>query len=464
VNRAQLLSRQLDPVFSFLIPNPRGTRSVTQCASENAATQSAHDLANLSGTSKLDFPASMFKILSMLELEAAIQRILDSIPPAAPERVPLADAHGRILLEKLLSPVDLPAFDNSAMDGYAVRAADLASAAADSPVPLKLLGRAAAGEVFDGEVTSGGCVRVFTGSPLPRGADAIMMQEDTRPDPAHPGTVLFLDTCKPWEDVRLQGEDVKLGAPLAEPGDALTAGRLQLLAAAGLTHVNAGRRPVCGLLATGSELLEPGQPLAPGKIFESNRLALAALAHRAGAETRIFPLVKDALDETRAALETAFAECDVIITSGGVSVGEMDFVKSAFEQLGGELQFWKVAIRPGRPFVFGRCRGKFLFGLPGNPVSAFVTFLVLVRPALLRWQGALDVKSASAGVLAEPLSNPGERRLLIRVIVDTSGHIRSSGAQGSHILFSLAKANGLVNVPPKTILPAGAIVPVIRWD
>jgi molybdopterin molybdotransferase len=351
------------------------------------------------------------------------------------------------------------------MDGYAVRAADLATAAADAPVSHQLLGRAAAGEIFAGQVTPGGCVRVFTGSPLPAGADAVMMQEDTRLDSARPGAVLFLDACKPWESVRFQGEDFKRGTPLGQAGDHLTAGRIHLLAAAGLTHLNVGRRPVCGLLATGSELLEGGTPLVPGKIFESNRLGLAALAQRAGAETRIFPLVKDTLPDTRAALEIAFEQCDLVITSGGVSVGEMDFVKTAFEQLGGELQFWKVAIRPGRPFVFGRCRGKFLFGLPGNPVSAFVTFLLLVRPALLRWQGATNLHPvAGSGVLAEPLSNPGARRHLMRVSVDAAGKVRSSGAQASHTLLSLAAADALVDVPPKTTLPPGAIVPLIRWE
>ena len=398
----------------------------------------------------------------MLELEVAVQRILDSLPSATPERVALDQAHGRFLTERVSSPVDLPAFDNSAMDGFAVRAVDLVRATADSPIALNLLGRVAAGEVFAGEVGPGTCVRIFTGSAMPRGADAVVMQEDTSVDPARSGVVMVLDGCKPWENVRLQGEDVKRGASLGEFGDELITGRIQLLAAAGLTHINTGRRPVCGLLATGSELVEGGQTLTPGKIFESNRLGLAMLSQRAGAETRVFPLVKDTLADTRAALESAFAQCDVVITSGGVSVGELDFVKSAFEQLGGEMQFWKVAIRPGRPFVFGRWREKFLFGLPGNPASAFVTFLLLVRPALRRWQGAANVHSATgSGVLAEPLTNSAERRFFCRVTVDAQGRIRSGGAQGSHIMLSLATANGLVDIPPKTTLPSGTVVPVI---
>lgn len=401
----------------------------------------------------------------MLELEAAIERILAVIPPVEPEHIALDQAYRRVLAQKILSPVNLPGFDNSAMDGYAVRAADVRGAGPDSPVSLQLRGRVAAGEVFCGEVGAGDCVRLFTGSPLPSGADAVVMQEDTRVDPAQPNTVLFLDAPKPWENVRFHGEDVKSGAVLAEAGDELTAGRLSLLAAAGLGRVSVARRPVLGLLASGSELLEAGQPLSPGKIFESNRLGLAVLAARAGAIPKIFPLVKDSLAETRTALATAFEECDLVVTSGGVSVGEMDFIKSAFEELGGELQFWKVAIRPGRPFVFGRRQGKFLFGLPGNPVSAFVTFLLLVRPALARWQGAGMVNLPThPGMLGEPLSNPGDRRHFVRVTVDSSGRVRLAGAQASHVLHSLAAANGLVDVPPKTILPAGNLVPVMRWE
>jgi molybdopterin molybdotransferase len=258
---------------------------------------------------------------------------------------------------------------------------------------------------------------------------------------------------------------VKRGATLAEAGEVLTAGRISLLAAAGLLAVIVGRQPTVGLLASGSELSTAGQPLQPGRIYESNRAALAALVRRAGAIPQVLPLVGDTLRETCAALAGAFDRCDVVVTSGGVSVGEMDFIKAAFEELGGELQFWRVAIRPGRPFVFGRCREKLLFGLPGNPVSAFVTCLLLVRPALLRWQGATDVSlPAHPGILAEPLANDGERRHFLRVSIDGAGKVRSAGLQSSHILSSLAAANGLVDAPPHAALQAGTVVQVLRWE
>ncbi|MDB6110578.1 MAG: Molybdenum cofactor synthesis domain protein [Pedosphaera sp.] len=401
----------------------------------------------------------------MLEYEAALARILATIPATQPERVPLAQAHRRILAERILSPLDLPPFDNSAMDGYAVRAKDVQGATTDSPKSLRLRGKVAAGETFTGAVETGGCVRIFTGSPLPPGADAVIMQEDTRTDPSKPDTVWFLDAVKPWENVRFRGEDMKHGVVADEAGGELSAGRVNLLAALGLAGVMVGKQPLTGLLASGSELIEAGQPLTPGGIYESNRIGLAALITQAGAVPKVFPLVKDTLAETREALAAAFAECDVVITSGGVSVGELDFIKSAFEELGGELQFWKVAIKPGRPFVFGQWRGKFLFGLPGNPVSAFVTFLLLVRPALRRWQGAAEVNlPRQTAALAESLSNSGGRRHFMRVRIDDAGLVRSAGTQASHILHSLASANALVDVPPGTTLPAGSPVQALRWE
>lgn len=400
-----------------------------------------------------------------LSYEAALSQVLAALPPPQVERIPLNGAYNRILAERVLSPAALPQFDNSSMDGYAVRSEDVASAKPESPARLRVLGKVAAGETFAGEMTAGTCVRLFTGSPLPRGADAVLMQEDTRRESDTAGDVLALSPAKPWENVRLCGEDVKQGDTLAETGAVLTAGRLSLLAAVGLAEVLVGCRPAVALLATGSELKEPGQVLAPGQIYESTRLALAALARRAGATPKVLPLAADEPAATRLALANAFSTCDVVVTSGGVSVGELDFVKGAFQELGGEVQFWRVAIRPGRPFVFGRRQAKFLFSLPGNPVSALVTFLLLVRPALLRWQGATEVSlPAYPAVLAEALANPGARRHFIRVRIERDGKAHSAGMQASHALGSLAAADGLVDVPPQSTLAAGTVVQVLRWE
>lgn len=401
----------------------------------------------------------------MLELEEAQRRILAGIQILPRESVLLFHAEGRFLAETITSKIDLPGFDNSAVDGFAVQAKDLISANRTAPVSLRLVGKIPAGEMFSGKIESGKCARIFTGSPMPNGADAVAMQEDTQLAPNDTDAILFLDSVKPWENIRFRGEDVKAGATLVEAGVKLGAGHLCLLGATGIENVSVSRQPIVGLLATGSELREAGQPIAPGQIFESNRVGLAALAKQAGAIPKIFPLVPDTLAATTAALEKAFAECDAVVTTGGVSVGELDFVKAAFENLGGKLDFWKVAIKPGKPFVFGQLGKKYLFGLPGNPVSAIVTFILLAAPALIRMQTPEKIAwSSYPGTLIESLANAGQRRHFMRVSVDDQGRTKSAGTQSSHILSALAKANGLIEIAPKTILAAGTSVSILRFD
>jgi molybdopterin molybdotransferase len=265
--------------------------------------------------------------------------------------------------------------------------------------------------------------------------------------------------------VRLAGEDVKEGTLLARSGERITAARLALLGATGIDHIAVARQPVIGILSTGNELVEAGRPLAAGEIYESNRAVIAALVASAGGVARLFPLVRDTLEETRSALATAFGACDAVITTGGASVGEHDLVKAALESLGGSLEFWKVAVKPGKPFLFGRWRDKTLFGLPGNPVSAFVAFLLLVRPAILKMQGAAELSlPCHPALLAEDIHNHGDRRHFMRAVVDAQGHVRSAGLQASHALSSLAAANALLAVPPRTVWPAGRQVEVLRWE
>jgi molybdopterin molybdotransferase len=400
----------------------------------------------------------------MLELTEAQERILAALQPLPAELVALAvgQAQGRFLAEAVTAPVSLPPFDNSAMDGYAVRAADVTAASSQAPVRLRCIGAVPAGSTYSGEVPPGVCVRIFTGSPMPAGADAVVMQEDTR---VASSTVEVLDAVKPWENVRLAGQDIKQGALAARAGERLNSGRLALLAALGVGQASAARQPVIGILSTGNELIEPGNALAPGQIYESNRVALSPLIGAAGGIARALPLVRDNMDETIAALRGALDECDAVLTTGGVSVGEHDLVKAAFESLGGSLEFWKVNVKPGKPFVFGRLGEKLLFGLPGNPVSAFVTFLLLVRPAILKMQGATDVQLPShPAVLAEDFQNRGDRRHFVRVAVDEAGVVRSTGLQASHALNSLAAANGLMDVPARTSWEAGRTVAVLRWE
>ena len=395
--------------------------------------------------------------MGMHTLEEARAEMLQVITPLAAETIPLSQAGGRVLATEAQATIDLPRFDNSAMDGYAVRADE-----AISGVKLKCIGEVPAGSVFEGEMGSGECLRIFTGSPMPDGANAVVMQEDTH---AIGDLIEITDGVKPFEHIRLRGEDLKTGETIGHAGERLHAGRLQLLGAAGVAEVAVHRQPIVCVLSTGDELREPGEDLGAGGIYESNRAALAELIRQGGAEPRVYPLVHDTLKATVGALQTAFADCDAVVTSGGVSVGEHDFVKAAFEQLGGSLDFWKVRIKPGKPFVFGRLKGKPLFGVPGNPVSAMVTFLVLVRPAILQLQGATDLDlPAHPGVLADSLPNLGDRRHFMRVRVDGEGRVHATGLQASHAVGSLGQANALVDVPPGTTLAEGETVRVLRFS
>lgn len=401
----------------------------------------------------------------MISLEAALDKILALTRPLGIETVPLALASGRILRGDPAALVDLPPFDNSAMDGYAVRAADTAGATPASPAVLRLIGAVPAGATGGTTVEPGACVRIYTGSPVPPGADAVIMQEDTTVPVDDAGWVQVCDPVKPFENLRLRGEDVRRGEVLARSGVRLDAAKLALLAACGHASVPVGRAPRAAILSTGNELRRPGQALAPGQIYESNSVMLRALSGPVGVPASVLQPVEDSLDAVSETLRRGLDEHDVIITSGGVSVGDYDYVKTAVTRLGGRLDLWRVAIKPGKPFALATFGDKILFGLPGNPVSAFVTFLLLVRPALLRMQGAADLNLPShPGTLRQPLQNPGDRRHFVRVHAGPDGEIRPAGPQASHRLASLAEANGLVDMPPHAGFEAGRKVFVLRWD
>jgi molybdopterin molybdotransferase len=291
------------------------------------------------------------------------------------------------------------------------------------------------------------------------------MQEDTWIDTDNPECIRISDAVKPWENVRFKGEDIKCASRVMSRGDRMTAARVGLLAALGINAIEVARRPKIALLATGNELTEAGGRLEAGRIYESNRVMLAPLLERSGAIVRVLPLVPDTLAATRGALMKALEECDAVVSSGGVSVGELDFVKAAFEGLGGRLELWRVAMKPGKPFAFGTANGKHLFGLPGNPVSALVTFLLLVRPALQHWQGATVVDPPQRRVVvADVFENRGDRRHFMRARLDELGQARLAGSQASHVLGSLAGAGGLIDVPPATTISPGREAVFIGFD
>jgi len=399
----------------------------------------------------------------MTGLEEARAQILQSVNNAGRETVSLKDAAGRIAADSVLANNDLPLFDNSAVDGFAVRSVDVGRATMGKPAKLRVIGKVAAGDVWEKRLEEETAIRLFTGSVMPSGADAVVMQEDTID--SEPNQIQILEPVKPYENVRLKGEDVRKGDVLLREGATITPAIVGLLGALGISEISVFRRLKVGLLATGSELLEPGKPASEGRVFESNRAMIASFVARIGAEASTYPIVRDDLEDTKKALTRAFDENHVVVTSGGVSVGEFDHVKQAFEAIGGKQDFWKVNIKPGKPFVFGRKADKFLFGLPGNPVSAMVMFVLLVRPALMRMQGALNVDLPShSGVLLEQLTNRGDRRHFMRVVVEGNSKVRLSGPQASHMLGSLAAANGLVDVPPGKVLEAGTTVQVWRLD
>ncbi len=395
----------------------------------------------------------------MLSVEQTLEQILRRVNPLEAADIPIMEASGRIAAESVLARCDLPPFDNSAMDGYAVHSTDVRNASATQPVLLRIAGRTAAGQVAGATLKPGECLRIFTGAPMPQGADAVVMQEDTETDG---DWVRVLDGVRPWENIRFRGEDLKIGAEVARAGQRLTPQQLGLMAAAGVETVSVRRKPRLALLSTGNELVHAGQHLGPGQIYESNRVALAALLQGAGAETTLLPMVRDRLEDLTALFAEILPQFDGLVSTGGVSVGELDFVKEAFQSAGGQLESWRVAMKPGKPFAFGHAGRTLFFGLPGNPVSAFVTASLLVLPSVQRWQGAthLGLRRVSAQ-LKERIVNKGDRRHYVRVALGADGQVRPTGPQASHLLVTLAQADGLLDVPPHGTFEAGAWTEVL---
>jgi molybdopterin molybdotransferase len=395
----------------------------------------------------------------MISLETARNTILESLSPvSATEVVPLLEAAGRVCASDVYAPSNLPAFDNAAVDGYAVQSTDLRKASREEPVCLRQAFTVSAGETPTSPVLSGTCARILTGAVVPPGADAVVMQEDVRVDGA---AVCFTDRVAPWEAVRLAGEDLRQGAAVVQTGERLRPAHAGLLAATGNATISVFRRPRVALLATGNELVEPGVPLAPGRIHDSNRVMLAVQAMVDGVSVVSTKSVGDDLEGIMAGLREAAQIADVVVSTGGVSVGSMDFVKAALNALGGKIEFWRVAMKPGKPFAWGRLGDAHWFGLPGNPVSAFVTWWVLVRPALRRLMGMKDPHGRRAhGRLGGPVRNASERRHLMRVTLDTDATVHPAGTQASHIQSSLAAATALMDVPPGAAWEAGREVMV----
>ncbi len=376
------------------------------------------------------------------------------------ERLHIRQALGRVLAADVISPVDVPGHDNSAMDGYAVRFADLKP---DAEANLKLIGTAFAGKPFDGKVSTGETVRIMTGAVIPQGADTVIMQERAK---ASGDNVSVTAVPKAGTNTRKAGEDLKKGEPALNKGQLVRPAELGLMASLGIGEVSVYRRLRVAFFSTGDELVSIGQPLGPGQIYDSNRYTLYGMLTRAGCELLDMGVIRD----TPEAIEKAFAEAseaaDVIITSGGVSVGEADYVKQILDRLG-EVLFWKIAMKPGRPMAYGKIGGAHFFGLPGNPVAVMVTFYQFVRDALAVLQGQTTIKPlptmkarCTAPIKKAPGRTEFQRGILSRG-EDGEWTVKPTGDQGSGILSSMSQAHCFIVLPTETgRLDAGAIVEV----
>lgn len=383
----------------------------------------------------------------MLSVDEARERILTHFSPLPAEDVPLPEALGRVLADDAVAREPLPRFANSAMDGYAVRAADTPAATSEAPVRLRLAGEVPAGSVYAGVVGPGEAVRILTGAPLPAGADAVLQQELTRAgEDAGEGWVELLEPAPPGNNVRVPGEDVAPGAVLVPHGSEIGPAEIALLAALGVHPVRATRRPRVAILSTGDELAPLGAEPRPGQIRESNGPYLVAAVRRAGGEPVRLGIARDREDDLRAKLAAA-RDADLVLTSGGVSVGDYDLVKQMLAEQG-NVEFWRVRMRPGKPLAFGFLGATPLLGLPGNPVSAAVTFELFGRPAIRRMLGAAQVERPVVDVvLAGEAIQRADRRQFVRARLSSEqGALvaHPTGAQGSHIISSLRGATALL--------------------
>ena len=413
----------------------------------------------------------------MLSVEDALERILRHFHTLETKQTPLLDAIGQVLAEDALAAHDIPPLDNSAMDGYALQAADVHGASADNPITLKVAGSIAAGELPTVAVTPGNTVRIMTGAPVPDGADAVVPFEDTdemqRRAEGTPLTEIAIRyQVAIGDDIRPAGQDVRKGESVIQAGAMLRPSEIGVLASLGYDTVSVFRRPVVAILATGNELLEPGVPYQPGMIYDSNTYSVAASVIRYGGIPKLIGIARDNLESMNASLRDGL-NSDMLVTSAGVSKGDYDMVKDVLSQHG-EIDFWSVRMRPAKPLAFGILdaeggRKVPLLGLPGNPVSTIVAFEQFGRAAIRRMLGKPDApKPTITAILDEPIHNGDNRRVFARAVVRReNGVYRASltGDQGSNLLTSMARANGLAicheDIP---VMQAGETVQVQMLD
>jgi len=417
----------------------------------------------------------------MISVEEALEKVLSYVDVLETESAPILESQGQVLAEDIVSNIDIPPLDNAAMDGYAVRADDTRGASGQSPRFLRVIDTVIAGAISRREVTPGTAVRIMTGAPVPAGADSVIRFEDT--DEAgrlssNSHEIGILCEVRSGLNIRCAGEDIARGATVLGKGTVIRPAEVGVLASLGMSTVKVIRRPVVAVLATGNELVAISQPLPAGKIYNSNTYSVAALVRRYGGIPKILGIALDSEKSLVTKLRQGL-DADMLITSGGVSVGDYDMVKDVLASEG-EISFWTVRMKPGKPLAFGAFRGVAKdgsprriphLGLPGNPVSSMLTFELFARPAMLKMMGKKNLaKPVIDAVLEEPVVNTDGRRMYLRAIVSKRGnkhYARLTGPQGSGILTSMSLANGLVVIPEDTArAKAGEIVKVIMlgWD
>lgn len=399
---------------------------------------------------------------SLLSVEEAVSLLLSAAtrsPICEVTELSTLSVSGRVLATDITAPINVPSVDNAQMDGYALRAADV-----NNNTRLLIRQRIAAGHVGT-TLQPGTAARIFTGAAIPEGADTVVMQEQCEVIETPEGSaVRLLHAPVVGEWVRRVGDDIRQGSVILRAGTQLRAQELGLAASVGLARLPVKRRLKVAVFFTGDELVMPGKPLPAGAIYNSNRFLLTALLESLGCEIQDLGIVPDTLEETRAALREAAQACDVVITSGGVSVGEEDHIKPAM-QAEGHLNLWQVAVKPGKPLAFGEIGSAFFLGLPGNPVSSFVTFLLFVRPFLLRLQGVTDVTPKSYSMRADfSWPKADKRNEFLRVKLNSDGGLDLYPNQGSAVLSSVVWGDGLVDNPVGATINQGDLVKFIPFS
>jgi molybdenum cofactor synthesis domain-containing protein len=397
----------------------------------------------------------------VIPLDDAVATVLSSCSPIAPRAFDVADAYGLVLAEDIEAPGPVPPFANSAMDGYAVRAADTAAGTAQRPTRLKVIGTVAAGHAPEISVGAGEALRIMTGALFPDGADAVAIVETTRTEG---DTVVVEQPAKRGEHIRAAGDDIQAGERLFTAGTVLGPGHVGVLCSVGRERVTAFPSPTVGVLSTGDELVDGGAPLQPGQIRDSNRRTLLSLLARDGYRGVDLGIARDDEQEIEQRLLHAASRCDAVLTSGGVSMGDFDYVKKVLDRIA-EMEWMQVAIRPAKPFAFGTIGGVPVFGLPGNPVSSMVSYEVLARPGLRRLAGVPESelrRKVVPGVADERWTGARDGRvsfLRVSATIESDGrlHARSAGGQGSHQLKAMSQSNALAVVDPgREISPGDA--------